>query len=60
MRIWLNQGHCQFDLWMAGAAQQVIGKMVHADEDGCQILIEMNGTLQSYSWDVVQHICLAP
>ena len=60
MKIYMNIGHCQFDLWLAGEAQQIIGKMIHCDEDGCQLLKESDGTLHSYSWNVIQHITTAP
>lgn len=60
MKYFLNVGHCQFDLLMNGVHQQVIGKMVGHDSSGCTILLEATGQLHSYSWSVVQHICLAP
>ena len=60
MRYWLNIGHVQFDLLLGGQAQQIIGKLVHCDETGCTILKENDGTLHSYSLDVVQHATLAP
>lgn len=60
MRIHMNKGHMQFDLVIANSAQQIIGKMVHADEHGCQILKENDGTLHSYNWDVIMHITEAP
>lgn len=59
MRIYLNKGHIQFDLYRNGSAEQVIGKMIHADEQGCQIEIESTGEVHAYNWDIIQHICLA-
>jgi hypothetical protein len=60
MKHYLNVGHCQFDLFMLGSHQQVIGRMINHDSSGCSILLEATGEVHSYSWSVVQHICLAP
>lgn len=60
MRHWLNVGHVQFDLWLAGSAQQIVGKMLHADDNGCIIEKESDGTQHGYMWGVVQHATLAP
>lgn len=60
MHYYHNVGHCQFDLLLLGNVEQVIGKMIQSDAQGCTILIERDGTIQSYSWNVVQHIALAP
>lgn len=60
MKHLLNVGHIQFDLWMAGAAQQIVGKMIKADDVGCSILKESDGTEQYYAWATIQHACNAP
>lgn len=60
MKHFLNIGHCQFDLLMNGVHQQVIGKMINIDGNGCAIMLEATGQVHCYSWSVVQHICLAP
>ena len=59
MKHLLNVGHTQFDLWMAGAAQQIIGKMVMADENGCGIISESTGVLHFYTWATIQHATAA-
>lgn len=59
MHIYMNIPHVQFNLYIAGSAQMVIGKMVHSDAQGCQILVESDGNLHAYNWDVIQHITLA-
>ncbi len=59
MRHFMNVGHVQFDLLIAGNAEQVIGKMVHADELGITILVESTGEYHAYGLLVVQHACLA-
>ncbi len=50
----------QFDLIIAGSAEQIIGKMIHADGEGCVILKESDGTEHGYNWNVIQHITEAP
>jgi hypothetical protein len=60
MRIYLNMGHTQFDLLMPAGAEMIVGKMIHADEQGCQIQIESTGEIHGYSWDVIKHACPAP
>ena len=60
MRRWLNVAHCQFDLDFSGSAEQIIGKMVYADAEGCTILQDGTGVEHSYTWGVIQHISLAP
>lgn len=59
MHIYMNIPHVQFNLYVAGVAEMVVGKMVHADEHGCQILLDADSSLHAYNWDVIQHITLA-
>jgi len=59
-QIYMNKGHIQFDLSINNNAQQIIGKMIHADEHGCVIISESTGVEHCYNWDVIVHICEAP
>lgn len=60
MRHYLNKGHIQFDLIIGSSVEQIIGKMIHADQEGCIIEQESDGVLHGYSWQVIMHACEAP
>lgn len=59
MKQWLGVGHVQFDMWFLNSYQSVTGTMTACDRYGFTVLLENNGQLHSYSWNVLQHVCLA-
>lgn len=60
MRYWMNIGHIQFDLFMFGTMEQIVGKLIHCDDTGCTIIKESDGTHHSYAVGVIQHATPAP
>ncbi len=60
MNQWINVGHVQFDIFMFGQQQQIIGKLIAIDKGGCTIVKESDGTTHTYAIGVIQHVTLAP
>lgn len=60
MKHLLNLGHIQFDLLLGGVPQQLVGKMVKADDIGCSIVSERDGVEHYYTWKVIEHAVAAP